>query len=72
MVKTRRQALVAMGAATGAATILGPLAFGAFANSGSCNELPTTTPSALPWPWKKLDPMEAGQRAFNYYHEKGG
>ena len=29
-------------------------------------------PGALPWPWVKLDPQEAGERAFLTYHEKGG
>jgi hypothetical protein len=27
---------------------------------------------ALPWPWKKIDPMEAGTRAYRYYHDIGG
>jgi hypothetical protein len=26
----------------------------------------------LPWPWKKIDPMEAGSRAYRYYHDIGG
>ena len=26
----------------------------------------------LPWPWAKIDPMEAGSRAFRYYHDAGG
>ena len=30
------------------------------------------TPPPLPWPWTKLDPQEAGERAFRNYHEKGG
>ena len=29
-------------------------------------------PGLLPWPWVKLDPQEAGERAFLTYHEKGG
>ena len=35
-----------------------------------------TDPSAaappLPWQWVKLDPLEAGQRAYRFYKEKGG
>jgi hypothetical protein len=27
---------------------------------------------ALPWPWRKIDPMEAGTRAYRYYHDIGG
>ncbi len=71
MDKTRRQALAAMGVATGAATVFGPLAMNAFATAGTDNKQPAV-PSTLPWPWKKLDPMEAGKRAFRLYHEKGG
>jgi len=26
----------------------------------------------LPWPWTKLDPLEAGRRAYRFYKEKGG
>jgi hypothetical protein len=26
----------------------------------------------LPWKWVKLDPMEAGRRAYRFYKEKGG
>jgi hypothetical protein len=26
----------------------------------------------LPWPWAKVDPMEAGSRAFRSYHDAGG
>jgi hypothetical protein len=41
------------------------------ADIGKSKQSSVTAPT-LPWPWKKLDPMEAGRRAFNYYHEKGG
>lgn len=27
---------------------------------------------ALPWPWHKIDPMEAGSRAYHIYLEAGG
>ena len=26
----------------------------------------------LPWKWAKLDPLEAGRRAYHYYKDKGG
>ena len=29
-------------------------------------------PPALPWKWGKIDPMEAGSRAYRYYHDVGG
>jgi len=33
-----------------------------------------TAPEAppLPWKWVKLDPMEAGRRAYHYYHSDRG
>jgi len=27
---------------------------------------------ALPWAWGKIDPMEAGSRAYRYYLDVGG
>ena len=30
------------------------------------------TPPPLPWKWVKLDPMEAGRRAYRLYKEQGG
>jgi len=29
-------------------------------------------PPPLPWPWRKIDPMEAGSRAYRIYLEAGG
>jgi hypothetical protein len=29
-------------------------------------------PPALPWPWGKIDPMEAGSRSYHIYLEAGG
>lgn len=33
---------------------------------------PARTPAAGKWPWVKLDPQEAAERAFKTYHAKGG
>ena len=34
---------------------------------------PKSEPPPLPWPWAKLDPMEAGRRAYRgYLTEPGG
>jgi hypothetical protein len=34
---------------------------------------PTVTePPPLPWKWVKLDPLEAGRRAYRFYLEKKG
>ena len=34
--------------------------------------LPKSEPPPLPWPWAKLDPMEAGRRAYRGYLSKPG
>ncbi len=65
---SRRRFLTTTGMAVTGTAVTGSLAMADFG---------TSSPSAahlqpLPWPWKQLDPMEAGKRAFNYYHEKGG
>jgi hypothetical protein len=36
-------------------------------------EVPTSTTAApLPWKWAKLDPLEAGRRAYRFYLDKKG
>jgi len=45
-----------------------------------CASMNFSTPSkntadaapALPWPWRKIDPMEAGSRAYHIYLEAKG
>ncbi|MFA5699870.1 MAG: hypothetical protein WC913_01155 [Desulfuromonas sp.] len=64
----RRRFLAVTGMALAGTALAGGVAM---ADIGTSKQAPTETPS-LPWPWKKLDPMEAGRRAFNYYHSKGG
>ena len=34
-------------------------------------EAPASAPP-LPWKWVKLDPLEAGRRAYRFYKERGG
>ncbi len=55
----------------------GALLAGGVIGCASTNALSQSKPSAdaapaLPWPWSKIDPMEAGSRAFRFYHEFGG
>lgn len=38
----------------------------------STSKRPADAPPALPWKWGKIDPMEAGSRAYRYYHDIGG
>lgn len=40
--------------------------------SDPTKEEPARTPAAGTWPWVKLDPQEAAERAFKNYHAKGG
>ena len=54
-----------------AALLLGGIA-GRMSNAYAA-PAPTVAPAPpLPWPWAKLDPMEAGRRAYqNYLKNKG-
>lgn len=64
----RRRFLVATGVAVATSALAG---HAVMAEMGKTEQVVSAAP-ALPWPWKKLDPMEAGRRAYSYYHEKGG
>jgi hypothetical protein len=33
---------------------------------------PSVIPPPLPWKWVRIDPLEAGRRAYRFYKEKGG
>ncbi len=58
-------------ATAGAVAAGGVLAGGALAATAGAREA-VSAEAPLPWPWVKLDPQEAGERAFQTYHEKGG
>ncbi|MGA7878238.1 MAG: twin-arginine translocation signal domain-containing protein [Desulfoferrobacter sp.] len=49
---------------------------GGVAGYGASLALPATAkasePPPLPWKWTKLDPLEAGRRAYRSYLEKKG
>lgn len=56
----------------GAAFLAGGIVGGAArASSAAPTPAPGATPE-LPWKWAKLDPMEAGSRAYRYYFDPGG
>jgi hypothetical protein len=65
---SRREVLAGSMALLAGGTLGGSLA--AMAASGE----PATPaePPPLPWKWVKLDPLEAGRRAYTLYKEKGG
>jgi hypothetical protein len=57
-------------------TTAGIFLAGGIAGYGASFALPpspkVTEPPPLPWPWVKLDPLEAGRRAYRSYLEKKG
>ena len=57
-------------------TTAGIFLAGGIAGYGTSLALPptpkVTEPPPLPWPWVKLDPLEAGRRAYRSYLEKKG
>jgi anaerobic selenocysteine-containing dehydrogenase len=56
----------------GAAFVAGGLIGSAAGLVSSAAAQPSRETAELPWPWAKIDPMEAGRRSFHNYHEKGG
>lgn len=64
---SRRNFIATAGlAATGGVLVSGAAAF------ATMQKDPEATPVAGNWPWVKLDPQEAAERAFRNYHAKGG
>ena len=56
----------------GAAFVAGGLIGGAAGMTSAATAQPNRGTTELPWPWAKIDPMEAGRRSFRNYHEHGG
>lgn len=57
---------------TGGAFLAGGLVGAAAAGSPKARGASKSAVAELPWPWAKIDPMEAGSRAYRYYHDVGG
>ena len=57
---------------SGSAVLAGGMIIGSSSLASSTLEKPADAPPALPWPWRKIDPIEAGSRAYRYYHDIGG
>jgi hypothetical protein len=57
-------------------TTAGIFLAGGIAGYGTSLALPptpkVTEPPPLPWPWVRLDPLEAGRRAYRFYLDKKG
>jgi hypothetical protein len=57
----------------GASALAGGLVGGAvYATGAGASQSSPGAPPALPWPWRHIDPMEAGSRAYRYYLDLGG
>jgi hypothetical protein len=56
----------------GAAFVAGGLMGSAAGMVSAAAKGPSREMAELPWPWAKIDPLEAGRRSFHNYHEKGG
>jgi hypothetical protein len=57
---------------TGSAMLLAGGIAGRISNANSAPVPTSTTAPPLPWKWVKLDPLEAGRRAYRSYLEKKG
>ena len=57
---------------SGGALLAGGVIGFASANASSQTKPSADAPPALPWPWRKIDPMEAGSRAYRFYLDVGG
>lgn len=56
----------------GAVLLVGGISGGASIVSSTEARKSTSTAPPLPWNWARIDPMEAGSRAYRYYHDLGG
>jgi hypothetical protein len=63
-----RRGFLKSGSAVLAGGIMGCASF----NVSSSKKKTADAAPALPWNWGKIDPMEAGSRAYRYYHDIGG
>ena len=57
---------------SGGALLAGGVIGCASTNVSTPSKNTADAPPALPWPWRKIDPMEAGSRAYRFYHDIGG
>lgn len=62
---TRRGFLARAGVAAAGGCLLGSAALASRPDA-------VEAPLAGEWPWTRIDPQEAAERAFSYYHAKGG
>ena len=57
---------------SGGALLAGGVIGFASADASARSKPSADAPPALPWPWSKIDPMEAGTRAYHIYLKAGG
>jgi len=72
--KERTESISRRSMVKGSAVFLLGAVGGRFSNAHAASATLPTAENAppLPWPWVKLDPMEAGRRAYRSYLEKKG
>jgi hypothetical protein len=70
--KERTELISRRSVLTGSALLLTGGIAGRITNAYSAPVSPSAPAPPLPWPWVKLDPLEAGRRAYhNYLKNKG-
>ncbi|MDY0041007.1 MAG: twin-arginine translocation signal domain-containing protein [Desulforhabdus sp.] len=57
---------------SGGALLAGGVIGCASTNALSQSKQSAEAPPPLPWNWGRIDPTEAGSRAFRFYHDLGG
>ena len=57
---------------SGGALLAGGVIGCASTNAMSQTKQTADAPPDLPWKWGRIDPMEAGSRAYRFYHDVGG
>ncbi|MGE5894901.1 MAG: hypothetical protein ACM34I_12665 [bacterium] len=57
---------------TGSAMLLMGGIVGRISNAFGASQPAVATAPPLPWKWAKLDPLEAGRRAYRSYLSEGG
>ena len=70
--KERSESLSRRSLLTGSALLLTGGIAGRITNAYSAPVSPSAPAPPLPWKWTKLDPLEAGRRAYRAYLTGGG
>ena len=72
LVTGSRRHMLAGAAALVAGGGIGSAITGLVSSASAATKPPADAAPPLPWKWTRLDPIEAGRRAYRFYKEKGG